>query len=144
MAAFGVYTFFVTMVRIKSPVFGRTEWSFFNMVLEVNNVRLPVDRRWIELPVLEDTFVYVLIMTAFVTLLVPSGRKLLYHLSTVGLIISTLATRNATRHFAEFVTGSSRSSWDGEARFGPAMYLLPLTMLALFLVSRGSRSTDEP
>jgi hypothetical protein len=142
--AFGIYTFFVTLVSLKPPVLGRTEWSAFDMALEVRSGRLPADRHWIELPVVEDTLVYLLIMTSFVMLLLPSGRKLLYHLSTVGLIISALATRNATRHFTEFVTGSSSVYWNGGARFGPAMYLLPLTMLALFLVSRVSRVTDEP
>jgi hypothetical protein len=142
LIAFGIYTFFITLVSLRSPVLGRTEWSAFNMTLEVRKGRLPADRHWIELPVLEDTLVYLMLMIALVMLLLPGGRKPLYHLSTVGLIISTLATRNATRHCASFVTGSSSIAWKGGAKFGPAMYLLPLTMLALFLVSRG-RVTDE-
>jgi hypothetical protein len=140
--AFGVYTFFMPLISLKTPALGRAEWSAFNMALEVRNGRLPADRRWIELPVVEDALMYLLMMTACVMLLLPRGRNVLSRQH--GRIISALATRNATRHFVEFVTGSSNLYWNGGATFGPAIYLLPLTMLALFLVSRISRVTDEP
>jgi hypothetical protein len=138
--AFGVYTFFMPMLILTTPVLGRAEWSPFHMALEVYHGRLPANRHWIELTAVEDAFVYVLMVTAQALSLLPWGQNALYHVSIVGLIVSALATRNATRHLAEFVTGSP----DVRATFGPAMYMLPLTMLALFLLARGARVADRP
>jgi hypothetical protein len=137
--AFGVYTFFMPMLILTTPVLGRAEWSSFHMALEVHSGRLPANH-WIELTAVEDAFVYLLMVTALALSLFPWGQNALYHVSLVGSIVSALATRNATRHLAEFVTGSP----DVRATFGPAMYMLPLTMLALFLLARGARVADRP
>jgi hypothetical protein len=137
--AFGVYTFFMPMLILTTHVLGRAEWSSFHMALEVHSGRLPANRPWIELTAVEDAFVYLLMLTALALALFPWGQNALYHVSLVGSIVSALATRNATHHLAEFVTGSP----DVRAKFGPAMYLLPLTMLALFLLARSHRVADR-
>jgi hypothetical protein len=120
--AFGIYTFFTPLVILKTPVLGRTEWSAFHMALEVRNDRLPADRHWIELNAVEDTLVYLLLLAALMLLVLPRGQKPLYHVGLVGLIISVLAMRNATRHFSDFVTGSPGIYWNGGASLGPAVY----------------------
>ncbi len=133
--AFGLYSFFLPMLVLKKPVLGRTEWTPFAMAEEVHNGRLPVDKHWIELPAVEDAISYVLLLLALLAVIIPGGASAFRAIALLGFCLSAVATRRAVSHYSYFLTGSYDTYYRGGASWGPALYLLPISMVLLAIIA---------
>ena len=152
----GVATFFAPIVTTDVPVHGRSDWAPVDLLATRADRWLPAPGPFHVHEVLyRIAALYALMLLALVLLALPSPRKPLVLLATVGTALSVVSLRWGYQDFSWLLYGRFNYAWiksDHDRffkalvgwegfRFDGAFVVLAMVMPALLLAVRG-RSTD--
>ena len=135
----GLWTFFEPLVTFSKPIYGRTQWSAWNIVSQLRDGRL------LHLPdMLPDLFLnsvflipwsYLLMLLALLALCLPRPQKVLRAIGGIGGIISLENIWWAHFDFSMLFFKSVDMLEKGGIRYALAMYVYAAVLPAILYIS---------
>ena len=130
----GMMTPFGTLVNVNPPVMGRSQWTSWQILLEVYRGKLPVREGSFDLGLIEIAGTYLLIALSLAALLFSRPQKVFKVTGGIGIFLS-YGARWWHMTFVSTFYGyfGHTESWHITA--GPACYVLPLIMPVLLFIT---------
>ena len=151
----GVATFFVPIVTTDTPVHGRSDWAPVDLLAARADRWLPAPGPFhIHEVVYQIAALYAFMLLALVLLALPSPRKALLVLATIGTALSVASLRWGYQDFSWLLYGRFNYAWirsDHDRfiqtligwegfRFDGAFVVFAMVMPALLLAVQGRRT----
>jgi hypothetical protein len=131
----GLATFFGTLVVVNPAVMSRSQWSAVDMVSGIWDGTFPPPKGGgFGIVLIDLALAYLLILVALITFCFSRSQKLLKVVGLIGCLLSIEALGRGDRSFKVTFFGVATAQGN-TINYGAAMYMLPLAMAALVLIS---------
>ncbi|MGE5220456.1 MAG: hypothetical protein ACM3SP_25915 [Chloroflexota bacterium] len=132
----GLATSFGTLVVIDPAVMGRSQWSALDMAKGIwDGTFPPLAGAGLGITLIDLALVYLLMLYSLVVFCFSDSRKLLKIIGLIGCLLSLETLGRGEQSFKRMFFGLVPVHGNATIDYGAAMYLVPLIMSALVLIS---------
>ena len=132
----GLATFLGTLVIIDPAVMGRSQWSAFDMAKGIWDGTFPPSAGGgLGITLVDLALAYLLMLYSLVVFCFSDSRKLLKIIGLTGCLLSLETLGRGEQSFKRMFFGLVPVQGNATVNYGATMYLIPLIMSALVLIS---------
>ena len=132
----GLATSFGTLVIVEPAVMGKSQWSALDMATGIwNGAFPPLAGGGLGITLIDLALAYLLMLCSFVVFCFSNSRKLLKVIGLTGCLLSLETLGRGEQSFKRMFFGLVPVEGNAAINYGSAMYLIPLIMAVLVLIS---------